>query len=143
MEKVEMEAPNGEEIRTTVHFASVTSPAAAKVLAARVNTAALDRIAFNRSIAIENARITSEQLSDLNSQPGVISIRAGEYMLIGNAARLVVGITTPDQLKTELEMVSPPGEQNYGLLRSARQSQSAAEEFMHLYHILLMICNDS
>ena len=46
-------------------------------------------------------------------------------------------------LKADLEQTSPPGESNFGLFRSARQSMSPVEEFMHLYHILLMLYRDS
>jgi len=55
---------------------------------------------------------------------------------------LVVGVPAA-RLKTELEQASPPGEGNFGLFRSARLSMSPMEEFMHLYHTLLMLFNDS
>ena len=51
---------------------------------------------------------------------------------------MVVGITAA-RVKAELEQASPPGERYYGLFRSARQSMSSVEEFMHLYNVLLMM----
>ncbi len=143
VEKVEIEGPNGDEIRTIVHLASVASHDDGKALAAKVNTVALNRIAFNLLIAIEDARITSHEFLALDPQPGVLSPAAGFYLLNTWAVRRTpIGIAAAE-LKTELELTSPPGEHNYGLFRSARQSSSAVEEFMHLYHILLMIYDDS
>jgi hypothetical protein len=133
VDKVEIEAPNGYEIHATVHLTSVASSQEGRELAAKVHMAALDRIAFNHSIGLETPRRTGEQYwppTEVNAFADV-STRFG----------LVLGIEAT-QVKTELEQVSPPGEQNYGLFRSARQSLSPAEEFMHLYHILLMIYND-
>ena len=43
----------------------------------------------------------------------------------------------------ELEREKAPGEHNYGLFQSARQSTGPVEEFMHLYHILLILYNDN
>jgi hypothetical protein len=51
---------------------------------------------------------------------------------------MILGLS-PQNLKAELEQASPPGEQYFGLLRSARQSMSPAEEFIHLYNILQML----
>jgi hypothetical protein len=62
-------------------------------------------------------------------------------LTLSGEVKLVVGIAAA-QLKTELEQPSPPGENNFGLFRSARQSLSPVEEFMHLYNILLMLYND-
>ena len=47
-----------------------------------------------------------------------------------------------ETLKAELEQPSPPGEYYYGLLRSARQSMSPVEEFVHVYNLLLMLCSN-
>jgi hypothetical protein len=46
-------------------------------------------------------------------------------------------------VKAVLEEKAPAGESNYGLFRSARQSESRAEEFLHLYQIILMLCGDA
>jgi hypothetical protein len=66
---------------------------------------------------------------------------AESSLFVGDNVKLVLGLSAAD-LKTELEQAAPPGEHNFGLLRSARQSISPVEEFMHLYHILLMLFND-
>ncbi len=143
VEKVEIEGPSGDEIHTTVHLASVASHDDGKAIAAKVNTAALNRIAFNHLIAIEDARITSHEFLALDPQPGVLSPAAGFHFFNSWAVRRPPIAIAAAELKTELELTSPPGEHNYGLFRSARQSSSAVEEFMHLYNILLMIYNDS
>jgi hypothetical protein len=54
----------------------------------------------------------------------------------------VVGVPTAT-LKPELEQANPPGERNFGLFRSALLSPSPVEAFMHLYHVLLMLCEDT
>lgn len=142
VEKVQVEGPNGDEILSTVHLASVATHRDGKAIATKVNTAALDRISFYHGIAIENAQITDAQFSPLDPQPGVLVAATGNYAITGYPVSLVVGIPAA-RLKTELEQASPPGEQDFGLFRSARQSMSPVEEFMHLYHILLMLFNDS
>jgi hypothetical protein len=142
VDKVEVEGRNGDEILSTVYLASVATHEEGRAISAKVNMAALDRICFFHGIAIEKCQITGDQFSPLDTQPGVLHVAAGSYAIVGSAAKLVVGITAA-RLKGELEQTSPPGEQYFGLLRSARQSASPVEEFMHLYHILLMLFNDS
>jgi hypothetical protein len=106
-----------------------------------VNTVALNRLAFHHSIALENAQSTGDQFSSLNPQPGVLAVAVSENLFANDAIRAVVSITAA-QLKTQLEQAALPCEHNYGLFRSARQSMSPTEEFIHFYHILLMIYND-
>ena len=141
VDKIEIEGPNGEEIRSTVHLASVPTQDDGRTLAARVNTTALNRVAFFHGMAIEKARCTGDQFSPLQQQPGIHSIAIGTTLFMTGSAKAVVGIPAA-HLKTELEQLSPPGERNFGLFRSARQSESPVEEFMHLYNILLMLFND-
>lgn len=142
VEKVEVEGSSGDEILSTVHLASVATAEDGRAIATKVNTAALNRISVFHGIAIENGESTGDQFARLDPQPGVLQVAAGNYVITGAAAKLIVGIPTA-RLKTELEQASPPGEHNFGLFRSARQSMSPVEEFMHLYHILLMLLNDS
>ena len=54
---------------------------------------------------------------------------------------MVIGISAPN-LQAQLQRKSPAGESRFGLFRAARQSAGPVEEFMHLYNLLLMICND-
>jgi len=141
VDRVEIEGPNGDELRSTIHLRSVATQDDGRALAEKVNTAALDRIAFFRSLAVENARISGEQFSSVNPPPGVLAVTAGSYMFLGGSVTCVLGISSP-QLKIQLEQPTAPGERNFGLLRSARQSDSPVEEFMHLYNVLLMLFND-
>jgi len=141
VDKVEIEGPNGDEIRTTVHLASVVSHDDGRTIATRVTTAVLNRICFNHGIAIENARSTGDQFSPLTPQPGAHMFASLPPLTIHVELSATLAIPA-DQLKNELEQASPPGEDNYGLFRSALQSMSPVEEFMHIYNILLMIYND-
>lgn len=141
VEKVEFEGQNGDEIRTTVYLTSVASCDEGRALAAKVITKGLDRISIFRNLVIENARINGDQFSSVNSKPGVLEITVGVFVPVEDAAKVVPTIP-PAELKIELEQPSPPGEQYFGLFRSARQSTGPVEEFMHLYHILLWFYND-
>jgi hypothetical protein len=133
VEKIEIEGPNGFEIHATIHLPSVASVNEGREVAEKALWAALDRIIFHHDIAVENPLCTAEQYSP----PLAVDAFADVGMRFG----LVPGIA-PAQLKAELEQPSPPGKDSYGLFRSARQSLSPVEEFMHLYHILLMLHND-
>jgi hypothetical protein len=142
MEKVEIGAPNGNEIRTKVHFTTVASRDEALARATEVNTAALNRIAFRYNLVIETARMTGDQFSRVDSPPGVLELGTGGYALSGGESRLLVGLPA-DTVKAELEHEVLPGEHNYGLFCSAGLAASPVEEFMLLYNLLLMLHNDS
>jgi len=141
VEKVEIEGQDGKEIRTTVHFSSIASEAEAQGLATKINTAALDRIGFHFCAVIDNARMTSTQFSPVAPTPGVLSVAAGELLIVGESVRMVLG-TTADNVKSILEQATPPAEINYGLFRSAGLATSPVEEFMILYQILLMLVGE-
>lgn len=143
VDKVEIDALDGDVIRSKVHLTNVQSPKAGTSLAMEVNTGALNRIAFCENIAIENARVQREDFSSLDDQPGahVHVAGTGRYSLTGGDVKFTVG-RSPERLKAELEQPAAPGERYYGLFRSARQSLGPIEEFMPLYHTLLMLYND-
>lgn len=142
VDKVEIEGPHGDEIKSTVYLACVATQDDGRAVATRVNRAVLDRICFFHGIAIEKARISDDQFSPLMSQPGVLATAIGEYVYIGDKVSLTIGIPAT-KLKNELEQASPAGERHFGLFRSARQSESPVEEFMQMYRILLELNNDS
>lgn len=142
VEKVEVEGPTGKEIRVTVCLASVATREAGHAIAVKVSTATLDRIAFAHDVAIEKVQHVEAHFSPLIPQPGVVTLDPLTLTATGQVAWLVRGLV-PGHLKTELEQAALPGEQYFGLLRSARQSASPVEEFVHLYHILLMLLGDS
>jgi hypothetical protein len=143
VDKVEIEGLDGDVIRSTVHLGTVQSREAGISHATEVNTAALNRIAFSENIAIENARVKGDDFVSLDVQPGahVLVAGAGGYLLTGGDVKFTVG-RSPERLKAELEQTAAPGERYYGLFRSARQCMGPIEEFMHLYHLLLMIYDD-
>ena len=142
--KAEIKPENGDEsvnvIECTVHLPSMATREAGIAMAMKVSTMALNRISFLHSKAIENEKITGMQFSPLNPTPGALYAEAGCCAIVGQPVGLVDGISA-EGIKAELEQKSPPGEKYYGLLRSARQSTSPVEEFMHLYNVLLMLCN--
>jgi hypothetical protein len=141
VDKVAIEGPNGNEILSTVHLASVASSADGIAVATKVHRATMDRISFCHNIAIENGQMTDSDFSPVNPPPGFhMAANPGYFSLTGHEARFVVGLSAA-HLKTELEQVSP-GEHNFSLFRSALQSTSPVEEFMHLYNILLMLLGD-
>ena len=141
--KVEIEGLDGNVIRSRVHLTGVQSPEAGITLAGIVNAVALTRVVFFENIAIENGRVEREDFSSLDDQPGARELTAdtGRYSLIGSDAKLTVGRSSA-QLKAILEKPAALSERFFGLFRSARQSVGPIEEFMHLYHILLMLFND-
>ena len=141
VDKVDIEGPDGKELRSAVYFSSVASPEEAKSLAVRINEAALDRLAYNHGTVIKNARITSDQFSPINPQPGGFRVSGAGMVLVTGGASVTLGLDATTVQK-ELEQSSPPGERHYGLLRSACQSASPVEEFMHMYNIMLMLHDD-
>jgi len=141
VDKVEIEAPNGNEILTRVHFVAVASKAEARTRATTVITATLNRIAFVHNLVIETARMTSDQFTRVDSPPGVVEVETGDYLFEGGEARMVHGLPAAT-VKSELEQDVLPGEHNYGLFCSAGLAASPVEEFMLLYNLLLMLHND-
>ena len=144
IEKVEIEGPNGKEILTAVHLNGVASPTDGIAIATKVHIAALDRISFFQGIAIENGHVTEKEFSPIDPPPPgefCLNAEAGQLSLVGKDATLAVGLSA-SHVKTELEQVTPSGERNFRLFRSARLSTSPVEEFMHLYNILLMLFDD-
>jgi len=87
VDKVEAEGPNGDEILSSVHLASVATQEDGIAIATKVNTAALNRISFFHGIAIENSQRTdAAQFSPLNPQPGEMCPGTGNYTITGYPA---------------------------------------------------------
>jgi hypothetical protein len=114
-------------------------------IATKVHMAALDRISFHYDIALEDGRVIESGFSPIDPPPTGeyrISPGTGYYFIEGHDAKFTRGLSSV-RLKTELEQSTPPGERNFGLFRSARQSTGPVEEFMHLYNLMLMFFDDS
>jgi len=140
VEKVEIEGPKDNEILSIVHLFGLEDAEDGIAIATKVHTAALDRICFFHDIAIENGRFEHE-FSPTDNPHGLRITGGTRYQWIVLLSKVTVSLFTAD-LKPKLERVAPPGERNFGLFRSARQSASPVEEFMHLYNILLMLFDD-
>ena len=140
--KVTITGSKSYEIHSTVYFKNVENSGIGKALAVKVVKKALDRIAYKYLSSIDNAEILTEQFNPINPQSG--GPQLGPLTACG------IGHYDPPQpvnidasaLKLVLEQTTSLGERYYGFLRSACQSTSPVEEFMHLYHILLMIFKD-
>lgn len=142
--KVEMEGPNGNEILTAVHLTGVDSSTEGMAIATKVHMAALDRISFRYDIGLENGRVIESGFSPVDSTPHGehrITPGTGYFFMDGQDVKFKRGLSS-EHLKTELEQPAPPGERNFRLFRSALQSTSPVEEFLHLYNILMMLFND-
>jgi hypothetical protein len=100
----------------------------------------LDRISIARDVAIENGH-AEPALSPINAEEGVITPRTEDLTIVGEHAKVSLSLSCAD-LKPILEETAPRGERYFGLFRSALLSTSPAEEFMHLYHILMMFFGD-
>jgi hypothetical protein len=139
--KVEIEGPDGYKVRGTVHLGLVATEDEGRSLATKAITAVLDRIAFHYDMSIANTRIVQDQFSPLSPAPGLHVCKSRDTMTFSEILIPVLAVPAAD-LKAKLEKQSQPGERYFGLFRSALQSMSPVEKFMHLYHILLMLFND-
>jgi hypothetical protein len=137
VDKVTLEGPNGDHVLSTVHFTAIATQDDGKEVAAKVTAAALDRLTYHHGIAIEDARITGHQFSPLVQSAGAQVITMGTHLSISGTAAVALSVP-PATLKQELEQVSPLGERNFSLFRSALLSPSPVEAFMHLYNLLPM-----
>jgi hypothetical protein len=138
VDRIEIES-DGKEIRSTVFLKSASTKEHGLELAAKANANVLNRLGYIYLVAIENARCTASA-SDPQTTPGVLNAEVGHYFVFGQSATFVRGIQVASVVM-ELENAMP-GERHFGLLRSALQSISPVDKFMHLYHILLMLCGD-
>jgi len=142
VEKVEIEGPNGSDILTTVHLASIPNSKDGEAIAKGVHLAALDRISFLQGIAIDNGELAGSEFFPVDPTLGSIFAEPGSLSLTGCEARFVVGLTAAS-LKKELEQAEPPGENIFSLFRLGLNATSPVEKFMILYNILLMLFDDS
>ena len=132
-----------EELSGTVRISLVANSADGISLARTVIESTFNRLAFFHGLAIEPARVTGSNFSPANPQPGNYLYPGTGYINItGYAPKVIIGISSTT-IQSELEQPEPPGEVNFGHIRSARLSVGPVEEFMHLYAILLIFFNDS
>lgn len=142
IEKIEIESPNGAEIQATVYISAVTTDENARVIATRLITSVLDRLSFIHNLAIGPSSITSSILTPLDMQPSeMVHIHTADTLIFGGEVTAIASISS-STIKGALECGTYPGENWYGLFRSALQSESPVEKYMHLYNILLTLSND-
>jgi hypothetical protein len=142
IERIEIESTDGSEVDVTVHLGSAATENDAEARASQAVTALLDHLSFRHSIAIDKAQKASSQFVSLD--PNVRHIGTAEGIIQGQAvvAAVGLGIAAAAILKADLEQRAPAGERMFGSFRAALQSGSSVEQFLHLYHILMMLMND-
>ena len=129
-------------ICVSVDVSSVSTPDDGVRLALAITETALNRLAFVHQIALPPAKVTSREFTSMSAGPGHVAVLAPAYITVqGHVVDLVVGLSLAN-IKAALEPAALPGEQNFGSIRSARNSVGAVEEFMHLYAILLGFFGD-
>jgi hypothetical protein len=139
--KIEVAAERGDEIQITVHFASVSDEDSAVAMAQEVAREILDRLGFHFDIAIHDRQIAVADFAPVNPTPGIIVTKSGALSLVGQDMRFVRG-EQPEAILGVLRRRGSPGEDHYGLYRSARLATGPTEEFLSLYHILLLLLGD-
>lgn len=138
VDKVVLEAPDGEAVIALVDVANVASPDEGCALACTAVEAALNRLSYFHQVAIGIAKITDKEFK--SSRPGIV-VGAATLVVEGQKVKLAAGLGTND-LKAALEPRTHSGEKHFEAIRSARLSVSAVEEFLHLYGILMRIFFD-
>ena len=96
VDRIEIEGPNGKEIVSTIHLASVASPADGIAVATRVHTATLDRITFLYDIPIDKGKIVSRDFHGFST---------GYFETIGSSAGFERGLSA-EHLKTQMANAS-------------------------------------
>lgn len=152
VEKVELEALLDQGGRNTisasVHLEKVPAQSDGLEIARDVTTDALNRLAFKHTLSIGTPRCTKQDfepiLGGTTGLTGHVTVAGIGRVTVSAQGEMkpVLGLPA-DAVAAILEEKAPAGVSNYGLFRSARQSESRAEEFLHLYQIILMLCGDA
>jgi hypothetical protein len=87
--KVEVVGSTGKEIESVVYLDSIPTQQDAKALATKANDAMLDRIAYSQNVALDNARLTNEAFSRLDSGPSVIELQVSSSIHLSDAINVV------------------------------------------------------
>lgn len=130
-----------------VHIASVKSREGGRRLACEVVESAINRIVFREELRFGQVVVA---MDDGLERLGSIS---NSYVFECAPATAEMGgtlnmrfVRSPELIREEvwryMEEESSWRDDFYGFFRAAMQSSGPVEEFMHLYHILLMICCD-
>jgi hypothetical protein len=139
VDRIELEASDGERILASVEVCGVASTDDGCALARTAFEASLNRLSYFHQVNVGRARVIDKTFTSL--QPGTVVITA-TIVAQGQQPKLIAGLSA-NELKAALEPAAHPGEHNFGALRSARLSVGSVEEYMHLYAILLELFGDS
>jgi hypothetical protein len=143
VEKVVLESLKAG-LTLTVHLACVPSKEEGMATTERAVDRILNRLAFNYLQAIGKPMVVGRWFAPTAPPSEGHQVASVGFANVRVTAAVAVGVATvnPPQLKAELEQPSPPGEHHYGLFRSAMNSSSQTEKFVHLYNVLLMLFDD-
>lgn len=145
VKKVEIKALTSNEISLNVFLESIHSEDQGKDIAEKVTLEVLSHIGFLFSIAFEKPQFSGSHFFINDSDIEVFPENAIDSDSVAkNATEQVLLLTTEraEQLKTRLEKASSLERLYFLMFRSALQSKSPVEQFLHLYSILLMLNND-
>lgn len=143
VKKVEIKALTCNEISLSVFLESISTEDQGKDVAEKVTLEVLSHIAFLFSIAFEKPQFSGGHFFANNSDIEFFSDSvidppsehaSGDVLLLTNEHA--------EELKTRLEKASSLERLYFLMFRSALQSKSPVEQFLHLYSILLTLNND-
>jgi hypothetical protein len=123
-------------VQCTVSIAAVASQEEGLQLASETTEEVLDRLCYRYSVAVGVAHRKTSAFWPLVQESGSIGVAAGESVITGYVLACIQGAALAD-VKTLVEHPIAPDERFFGLFRSAMQSASKVEQFLHLYHIIM------
>jgi hypothetical protein len=131
-----------ERVTGWIRVESVASDESGAALAEVCFESLLDRLAFFHGMAIEKARRSGAELEPMSPPIGERLITVSTDIHIRTNRPTVRRTLTSTDL-TQVAKITPSRGEYFSLYRSALQSTSLVEEYMHLYVILLTVFNDS
>jgi hypothetical protein len=132
-------------VRIAVQIAQAQDEKEAIEIATQEAESALNRLSFRYGVRIEATRKTDAHFESLNPSAGGgfgFGVAAAHFSVVGHGVATAIGLGIAN-VQAVLQEAQPRGERLFPLFRSALQSSSDVERFMHLYNILLMLRKDS
>jgi hypothetical protein len=142
---VEVEADRAR-FKWQVHIASVKSREEGRRLACEVVESAINSIVFREELRFEPVVVAMDGLEHLGSISNSYVFECAPATAEMGGTLNMRFVRSPELIREEvwrcMEEETSWRDDFYGFFRAAMQSSGPVEEFMHLYHILLMICRD-
>ena len=145
LELVEVEADSAR-FYWRVHIASVKSREGGRRFACEVAESAINRIVFREELKFGSVVVAMDGLERLGSISSSYDLECAPATGCVDGRVNLSFLRSPELIRKEvlqwMKEESSWRDDFYGFFRAATQSSSPVEEFMHLYHILLMVCLD-